>query len=291
MTIGPEYVARLREALTSFYEDVGRVIQKHENQPSPGSIALIEHFSHPRSESIVSAWSIGGLLIEYGRDHLTAFVKLITEPVEAIASWTCVRSMLESCAVAAWVLDPDIDAQHRVSRVFAIRSEGMEQQLTFMRASGYPASEILSAEQQLDDMEKDALSLGFKPVVNRKGERIGIGEQMPGPTAIIETSLGEAKMYRILSAVAHGHHWAIRELGFTHAGTGLDVSGTTVQFFEKSASIQGFALLGYSVMKALARPLWNECRYFGWNTLELEEVFEDVADKLDVKTERRFWRS
>ena len=43
-------------------------------------------------------------------------VKTITEPMEPIACWTCIRSMLEPCARAAWMLDPSIDADTRIKR-------------------------------------------------------------------------------------------------------------------------------------------------------------------------------
>ena len=45
------------------------------------------------------------------------------------------------------------------------------------------------------------------------------------------------------------------------------------------------------MLKSLAHPLWNQCRYYGWNQLRLEELFENAADKLDLRNERRFWRS
>ena len=35
-------------------------------------------------------------------------------------------------------------------------------------------------------------------------------------------------------------------------------------------------------MTAFAHPLWNHCRYFGWNALGLEEIYEAVADKMKM---------
>lgn len=290
VTLGPEYIVQMRDSLTYFHEEVQRIADKQGLNPTTGSHAYIEHSTFSNPESIVSAWSIGNLLIEVGAEHLTGFVKLTTEPVEAIASWTCVRSMLESCALAAWLLDPAINAQSRVSRVFAIRWEGIEKQLTFMRTSGFSATEIATAELRLEEVERQALALGYCRVLDRKNRRAGVGEAMPKTTDSIVNVLDEGKMYRMLSAVTHGHHWAIRGLGYQEVGT-IDFEGTVARTFQKSANIHGFALLGHCVMRSIARPLWNQWIYFGWRAIELEEILEKSADNLLMKDDRRFWRS
>lgn len=231
------------------------------------------------------------MLIEFGGDHLTAFVKHSTEPVEAIACWTCVRSMLESCALSAWLFDPTADAHTRVGRTFALRYEGLEQQATFGRTAKIDPKEIASLETHIDDVEKVALSLGFTAVQDKKHRRIGIAQQMPKTTHMIGDVLGEEKMYRLLSAVAHGHFWAIHGLGFAPADTLVNVGNRGLRAFTKTPNLNGFGLLGLCVMSSLARPLWNYCNYFGWDRLRLEETFENVADKLRMTTARRFWRS
>ena len=292
LPLGPEYVGAIREALTMFHDRASSLIQEHGSLPKAGSQALTEEATYSRPDSIVSACEIGNQLIEYGGEHVTAFVKLITEPVEAIACWTCVRSMLEACALASWVADPSIDARTRVSRVFALSYEGMEQQLTFGRAAKRPESDLKSLEDRIDQVEKDALALGFSQVQNKNGKRIGIAQRMPSTTEMIKMMLDEEEAYRMLSAVAHGHTWAIRQLGFKAVGdsTGLSIGGVSVKRYEKSANLRGFAFLGIRTAKAFAAPLWNVCRYFGWDALRFEELFEDVFDKLQAKPETRFWR-
>jgi hypothetical protein len=103
--------------------------------------------------------------------------------------------------------------------------------------------------------------------------------------------LDEEKMYRLLSAVAHGQHWAIRQVCYVASEEDDEqVGGTQTNAFKKTVSIDKTAVLGSCAVRAFIRPLWNQCRYFGWNRLHFEELFENVADRMYMATNRRFWR-
>ncbi len=203
--------------------------------------------SSARPESIVTACAIANQLIEYSGEHLTAFVKTITEPIEPLASWTCIRSMLESCAIAAWLLDPTINAEQRIARTFAMRYEGLEELLKYGRCVNQPASEIQGLTDRIDDVAQVAAGLGYPPIQNRRGHRTGIGERMPNATELIRSELDEESMYRLLSAVAHGHSWAITQLGFRRSagdGTVPAVGNIPVHALEKKVYVDGLAYLG-----------------------------------------------
>ncbi|MBC7852922.1 MAG: hypothetical protein IAF94_05760 [Pirellulaceae bacterium] len=159
-----------------------------------------------------------------------------------------------------------------------------------MRTSDFPATEIAAAELRLEEVERQALALGYCRVLDRKNRRTSVGQVMPKTTDSVVNVLDEGKMYRMLSAVTHGHHWAIRGLGYQEVGT-IDFEGTIARTFQKSANIHGFALLGQCVMRSMARPLWNQWIYFGWRAIELEEILEKSADSLLMNDDRRFWRS
>lgn len=291
MSFIDDFVVKMRPALINFHQEVGAFIQSNKSIPIAGSQALTEQAAYQRPESVLTAYSLGVTLIEYGGEHLTAFVKTITDPMEVIACWTCVRSMLESCALSAWLLDPSIDAHTRVGRGFALRYEGMEQQLKYGRATGQPAAEITSAEDHLNQTEQIAISLGFAPVVNRNNDRIGIAQDMPSATEMIKLMLDEENMYRLLSGVAHGHHWAINQLSYQASTSGpTNIGGVAAVPFEKTTDMKGIALLGLTAFKALARPLWNHCQYFGYDKLKLEEILETNADAIEMRETTRFWR-
>jgi hypothetical protein len=286
--VAPEYVATMRNWLTSFHKQSASFIAAYGGLPAEHSQALKEQSSYANPEKVVSACALGMQLIEFGADHLSAFVKIITEPIEQMSAWTCVRSMLEGCSVSAWLLDPSIDSHTRVGRTFALRYEGMQSELKFMRVSGFPQHDQQKTKERIDAVEQEAIAAGFAPVLNKKGERIGIGQQMPSATDIIQTVLNDGKMYCLLSAVSHAHAYAIRGLNYLRFEPGDDVlSNVPVLAFKKNANLPGLALLGLSASMAMARPLWNQCLYYGWDSLRFEEILERTFDGLDVKYERR----
>jgi hypothetical protein len=99
-------------------------------------------------------------------------------------------------------------------------------------------------------------------------------------------------MYRLLSAVAHGHSWAIRQLCYSPSdGEDEQIGGTQVKAFKKAVGVDKIAVLGQCGVRAFIRALWNQCRYNGWDSLGFEELFEKVADKISVPNGRRFWRN
>ena len=290
--LGPDYLPVMREALSRFCDEIRRFDADHGLYPVPGSPAVNEQAASPRTESLATAWSKATLLIESGREHVTAFVKTITEPMELIACWTCVRSMLESCSLASWLLDSSIDARTRVGRVFASRHEGIEQYLKYVRASGGSDEYLQSIEKRSGEVEQDALKLGYPPSVNKKGQRFGIGQKMPSATEVIKLMLDKEEMYRLLSAVTHGHDWALINLGFSPVPEGdlrPDVGGVPVTMFKKTVDINKLALLGLTAAEAFAKPVWDKCNYAGWDKERLIGVLDSTFDELRLRPSKRFW--
>jgi hypothetical protein len=292
--VDADYFVILRQALSTFCAEVLNFDRDQGSEPAPGSMAATEQAAFASPETLVTAWSYASLLVESGREHITAFVKTITEPMEVIACWTCVRSMLEPCALASWLLDPDIDARARGARTLALRYQGLEQQLKFGRATNRSASEIEAYKKHIDNVEQMAISLGYSRVLNKKRERIGIGQNMPTATEVVGMMLDEEVMYRLLSAVAHGHSWAIASLGFKKIADdprSLHVGGVPVTGMEKAAHTKGIGYLGVVAAKAWAKPLWYRCRCFGRDEARLAALLESTFDKLGITPASRFWRA
>jgi hypothetical protein len=288
------YITSLRGAITELYDGTADLYAIHGDQPTPDSLADKEIRESPRPESIITACSIATQLIEYSGEHLAAFVKILTEPIEPLATWTCVRSMLESCALSAWMSDPSIDHKERIARAFAHRYEGLEQQLKYGRVVLVQPTELDALEQRIDAVEQTAIALGYPRIHNSKGKRMGIGQRMPGATEIIKLVLDEEEMYRLLSAVAHGHSWAIMQLGFKPvnvAADAADIAGIGVKCFEKQVFVNGMAYLGLGAAKAFAKALWHLWSYMGWDRASLTVLLDSVFDQLQAKACARFWRS
>ena len=280
----PASLSVMREALSRFCDEIRSFHADYGNGFSPGSPAVHEQASSARPQSLVTAWCQAAQLIELGGDHITAFVKTITEPMEAFACLTCIRSMLEPCAVASWLLDPRIDGHTRVGRAFALRYAGLEQQLKLIRTdveSENYLQEIQGIKDRIDEVEQDALETGYAPIA-----------KMPSATDVIKLMLDEESTYRLLSAVTHGHSWALMDLGFTRAPEGNpspDVGGVSVAMFEKTVNVTNLALYGLTMARAFAKPVWDKCNYAGWDKERLIGVLDNTFDKLGLRASKRFW--
>ena len=284
MKLTPAYLSVMREALSRFCEEIGSFHADHGNDLTPGSQAVHEQAASPRPEPLVTAWCQAALLIELGSDHITAFVKTITEPMESFACLTCIRSMLEPCALASWLLDPRIDAHTRVGRGLALRYAGLEQQLKLIRADAESENylqEIQGIKDRIDEVDQDALETGYASIA-----------KMPSATDVIKLMLDEESTYRLLSAVTHGHNWALMALGLTCAPEGdpsPDVGGVSVTMFKKTVDVDKLALLGFIAAETFAKPVWDKCNYAGWDKERLIGVLDSTFDKLGLRASKRFW--
>lgn len=232
---GNDIVDVFRKSLMRFHDEAADFIQSQGVDPHPGSIAAGERETFLNPESLYTVAAIATILLESVGEHVTAFVKTMTEPVEPIACWTCIRSMLESSAISAWLFEPGIDPKTRVGRAFAHRFEGLEQQIKFAKAINLPEAAVREQENHINDMENQAVSLGFTRLRNKKNQLIGIGQQMPSATEMIKRMLDEEVAYRLLSAVAHGHNWAIQQWDSSRAKQQFPLKGCQPRSLQKVA--------------------------------------------------------
>ncbi|MEX1230536.1 MAG: hypothetical protein WEB58_09860 [Planctomycetaceae bacterium] len=251
MNLPASQVSEMRSAIELLLEHTSAFIESCPDDPIKGSILDQDLTSASRPESIITALSFGDLALEFAADHLSALSRLLSEPVDTMACFTCIRSMLEMTAVGAWVLDPALTSHDRIARVFAIRFEAIDQQLKYGRCISVDPQEIQSLEARLLNIENEAISLGHKKLRNKKGSMIGIGVLMPSATDMIRDMLNLEWLYRLLSGVAHGHHWAIVPLGFQDAKSAgpMSVGGISVTPYEKKVYVNGLALVGRAIAR------------------------------------------
>jgi hypothetical protein len=166
----------------------------------------------------------------------------------------------------------------------------MEQEQKLARALNQTA-EVQQIETKIDGLENIAVGLGFTRLRNSRGDRIGICQVMPSATDSIKNVLDEDRAYRLLSAVAHGHQWAIRQLGFKMGDTTVSPEGVTLTAITKHyGTVEGYGYLGVRALKSLALPLWNQSLYFGWDKTRLTAILESVYDQIKTTPAVRFWR-
>ena len=276
------------DAVNRLFTETGRLFNQYENAPSSVSIAAQEQESFPKPELVRDVHYRGLMSMEAAADHLVSFADLLTEPSTTVAPWTCVRGLLESSAIGLWFLSPDIDVRERVARCFAFRYIGFVQQIKFFQASNESAR-IDDVRQRMNKVENDAISLGYPRLVDKKGKINGIGKQMPTITELIGTMLGRESEYRLLSAVAHGHHWATQQTGFRVIDT-PNADGSSEKALEKYVH-PDFVLFAASVaVTSFSKVNWNLWRLYGWNVKELEDLLNTTFDQLRYSAKLRFWK-
>lgn len=226
--------------------------------------------------------------MEAAADHLIAFVDLLAEPSKTVAPWTCVRALLESSAIGLWFLSPDVDVGERVARCFAFRYVGFVQQMKFFNAST-ESSRIDEVRRRMSKVEKDALSLGYPKLVDKKGNMNGIAKHMPSITSLIGATLDRESEYRLLSAVAHGHHWATQQTSFRVVDV-PDARGNSEKALEKYVHPDFVLFAGSIAVTAFSKVNWNLWRLYGWNLKELEELLDVTFDQLRYSAKLRFWK-
>ena len=191
------------------------------------------------------------------------------------------------------MLDPAIDAEARIKRTFAVRFDGMEQDLKFARVMSQPLQDHDDIKKQIADVERDAVALGYPKLRDKKNRRIGIGVRMPAATEIVREVLDEEGAYRIFSAVSHGQAGTIRQLSYSRvpgSGSTMQMGGGPATPFKKTVNPERMAWLGLIAAKAFAQPAWYEFTYADWNKEPLKGLFEATFDRLGARPSVRFWR-
>ena len=280
---------KIISGLSTLHEKTALFFNKYNLEPISDSRAISELTAF-RTESVQTAYSQGNMLIESSADQLCALNKSLTEPVLTVAPFISARANLESSALAAWLLDTTIDAKERVQRSLSFRFEGLYQQVKFAQAAGLDTK---AAMKRIDDVEKLALSLGFPPIRDRKGKRIGIGQQFPKMTDLIGSVLNEESNYRLLSAFAHAHSWAIQQLSFIpsqiHNNNNKSNFSSNTKFFEKALKPEAIIFLCHKTAYVFTRPVWNKAALYGYSLLDLKKILNEAFDDLRFSRADRFW--
>lgn len=273
---------RVVQALRELHDKISQFLNACGHRPSADSPAATELSAYQRPESLETAYSHGSILVEAAADHLMGFTKTVTEPVQTIAPWSCVRGVVECSALGAWLLDPGLEARERVQRSFALRYEGLSQQVKFGRVAG-KEEDFRKANERVEEVEREAIDLGFPRVGSKKGKRTGIGQQMPSVTQVVAQTLDREATYRLLSAMTHAHHWALSQLSFRKVKgdefyqAQENAERASGHFLEKSLAPIWVVFLSKEAMSAFSYPVRHKCSLFGWDMEELEIMLDSAS--------------
>ena len=271
-----ENVVRMRESIRTFHDELSSLIGGRLFPVPPGSKAAAELAVHQDyHEPLHTAYGQGISLIESAADHLMLFAKALDEPVQTLGLWTCARSVLEASAFSAWLLDPTIDAEARIGRSIGRRIQGLKQLEKLAQSAG-EVKTVDHAKARQVQAEGQAAQIGIAPV------------RPLGSTDIIEQLLGEGELYRMLSGISHGHHWALIEFGYGAAEKieieGLNVAGKQIKPLIAIYSGQGS-------VRALSRAVWSIIRLYGLDLIRFGQIVDGFFHRMGANPRGDlFWR-
>lgn len=278
-------------ALSSLLEAVSASHRLHEGEPRPGSAAANE-LADAGDRSLKTIQGQGAMLIELAGDHISAAAKSLTIPVETVAPWTCVRAVLETSALAAWLYDPEIAWQARIQRSIALRFEGVDQQIKFAKSVGAPAESIEPMIRRLSEIAAQGEAIGFPAIKDKRNRLIGAGMKMPTATDLVESVLGQGPTYRATSAVVHGHFWAVNQLCFQESASATEAAKASgfAAALEKTLTPVSALYLYVAATRAFGCALWNQARFYGWDFRPMIRLIETTFDRFGVAPAHYFWR-
>ena len=264
-------------------------IRNHEGpSPKSGSPAFLEMQAYQRPKSVNTAFSWALIALESSSDHLEALDRLVSEGEYAVSPWTCARGLLESSAIATWLLDPNIDASERVSRSFSLRYSSLCEQRK-MATIFNKEQEKVKIENRINDIETMALSLGFSRVLNRNDRRIGIGQQKPKITELVGNQFGFGKLYPVLASMAHCDSIIVLQLASMNIGN--TASGYIIKQRAVPRKVQQDLLA--NAVSVYTRGVWMHVIQFGYDAAQTAVVLEKCYNeiKLADNNDIRFWRT
>ena len=119
-------------------------------------------------------------------------------------------------------------------------------------------------------------------------KRNGIGVPMPSVTELIARLFGDEPSYRLQSAMAHGHPWALQRLGYRLDENDDGISGYVKLRQHITPTVVGY--LSTRSVRAWVRPVWYKCRQNGWDMARLRAILESSYDAMRLVEKERFWR-
>ncbi len=171
-----EQALRIRDAYVGLRDDISAFLMASGEKPAPGSQAACERAEPGMSEHMLTVFAQGSLLLESAADHCHALTQTLVEPISTMVPWTLVRAGLESAALSCWLMSYSIDRRERLSRSLAFQYEGLYQQLKLANSCGnYASVDKGKVQIQSDKVLSNAAALGYPPVLDKHGGRLGQG--------------------------------------------------------------------------------------------------------------------
>lgn len=249
----------MRETLSRFLSAQSVYTRGQPKAPAKPSFAYLEEEVSQKPESTRTAFYTALLLHDLAVEHARLFLRGLDEKLP-LAVCSSVRVVLENTALALWLLDLGIGAPQRICRVFRYRYRGLDQQRRIRVDRGKDTRAI---EAKIRRLGQEATNLGV-----RVGEKRGLPTlaRLPAYTDLIaKRDKPFGVLYRVLSAIQHGHDWAIREWCYELGERTADTEGVANAETKKVVHPQYMALASSSIVVDLSSLVLQMAAFMGWD--------------------------
>jgi hypothetical protein len=274
--LNKEDTENLISAIDNLIDKSGELINMHGFDSKPDSISSQELESFQRPLSLKTAYSQGHTFVEVAGDQLMAFSRTLKEPIQTIAPFTCSRSVLESCALAIWLLNNEITVTERVKRSLSFRFEGMTQQKKLANSSR-TKNGLEVIEIQTNKIIKIAQDMSFPIFRDKKDKITGVATRMPSITNLAKNILNKEHEYRLLSAVTHAHSFALIQTSFAKYGDSEDVE---IVLYEKSLDPRFILYLCRLTNEVFCNAVTTLTKLHGTYHIDYDYLFEETNEKV-----------
>ncbi|MBN8691326.1 MAG: hypothetical protein J0L72_11155 [Armatimonadetes bacterium] len=157
-------------------------------------------------------------------DHFYGALKAYSFPSNVYAACTCTRGCLEASALAIYFSDTSVSPIQRMARQYSWRINGLSQATSTLFALEDRAGDAELVHERIAQITAEAASFGFhfdKALAASPEHRL----RKMKITELVKSQLRMEANYRILSAVAHSHNWALIQVGMNISGEGAQSFG------------------------------------------------------------------
>lgn len=152
--------------------------------------------------------------ISVGLEHLDT-VRVVIEDARILTPFapiTLIRTAIEGCVKARWLLEQGITADARLERGVAAQRADYDERRKFEDAAGTPEQtgpQFKTARERIAELEKTAKSLGI--TIRKPPDRVRLFDLylFPGMESRVEGSKLGGVLYRLVSGPAHAMQWSL----------------------------------------------------------------------------------
>lgn len=250
--------------------------------PGDNSLLYKQAKTNDDKNLLFNSFCQANLQVEFAFEHYCSFIRNLTEPGLPIAMFTSLRALMETSSNAIYLSDLSIAMTERISRGYSLRYRDLKEQLSLLNIFGSDDDKKVTLER-IESVEKDAINYGFKKVINRQNERIGIAKTMPSIINIIKETSNNELLYRYFSGVLHGNFWAVKDSIFRKVKTISNDQNRSYTEMEKGFEFKTVIDMSKLAILLLFTPENNIYRLAGWNVERLLNLYNLTL--LNFKTE------